>query len=43
LVVLRQFESVKLMEGLDGNCCPCLPQYLTSAILDGDDQVWVTR
>ena len=38
LVSVWALESVKLMDGLLGNCLPCFPQYLTMAMFEGQIQ-----
>ena len=37
-VSVLQFDNVKLNDGFIGNCNPYLPQYLISAIFEGDSQ-----
>src|SRR5690606_18790584 len=36
VIFVRHLASVKLSDGLRGSWMPCLPQYLTRAILEGD-------
>jgi hypothetical protein len=36
---VKEADRVKLIDGFLGNCSPCLPQYLTIAILLGLLQV----